>query len=55
MDPAMYGYSAYQQGYYYPEQYGYSQYYDMSHAPQYGEVYHADPHASQAVYYSANV
>ncbi|KAF9226900.1 hypothetical protein BS17DRAFT_749130 [Gyrodon lividus] len=50
MDPAMYGYSAYQQAYYYPEQYGYSPYYDMSHMPQY-EMYHADPHASQAVYY----
>ncbi|KAF9232161.1 hypothetical protein BU15DRAFT_55311 [Melanogaster broomeanus] len=55
IDPAMYGYSAYQQGYYYPEQYGYSQYYDMSHVPQYGEVYHTEPHPSQAVYYSANV
>ncbi|KIJ69770.1 hypothetical protein HYDPIDRAFT_22934 [Hydnomerulius pinastri MD-312] len=51
MDPAMFGYSAYQQPYYYPEQYGYSQYYDVSHMPQY-EMYHADPHhASQAVYY----
>ncbi|KAF8838369.1 hypothetical protein BDN67DRAFT_971651 [Paxillus ammoniavirescens] len=50
MDPAMFGYSAYQQPYYYPGQYGYSQYYDMSHMPQY-EVYHTDPHASPAAYY----
>lgn len=49
-DPAMYNYTAYQQGYYYPDQYGYSQYYDMSQVPRY-EVYQADPHASQAVYY----
>ncbi|KIJ13288.1 hypothetical protein PAXINDRAFT_177029 [Paxillus involutus ATCC 200175] len=50
IDPAMFGYSAYQQPYYYPGQYGYSQYYDMSHMPQY-EVYHTDPHASPAAYY----
>lgn len=50
MDPAMYNYTAYQQAYYYPEQYGYSQYYDMSHMPRY-EMYQTDPQAPQAVYY----
>ncbi|KAG9317840.1 hypothetical protein JVU11DRAFT_2066 [Chiua virens] len=50
VDPAMYNYAAYQHGYYYPEQYGYSQYYDMSHMPRY-EMYQTDPHASQAAYY----
>ena len=50
MDPAMYNYPAYQHAYYYPDQYGYSQYYDMSHVPRY-EMYQADPHVSQAVYY----
>ena len=50
-DPAMLGYSAYPASYYYPEQYGYTQYYDVSHVPQY-EMYHADPHhASQGVVY----
>lgn len=50
MDPAIYNYAAYQQGYYYPEQYGYSQYYDMPHMLQY-EMYQTDPHPSQAAYY----
>ncbi|KAH0840274.1 hypothetical protein J3R83DRAFT_1282 [Lanmaoa asiatica] len=50
MDPTMYDYTAYQHSYYYPEQYGYSQYYDMSQMPRY-EVYQTDPHAPQAVYY----
>ena len=50
IDPSVYNYTAYPQTYYYPDQYGYSQYYDMSQAPRY-EVYQADPHASQAVYY----
>lgn len=50
MDPAMYNFTAYEHAYYYPEQYGYSQYYDMSHMPRY-EMYQTDPHASQAVYY----
>jgi hypothetical protein len=50
MENAMYGYSPYHQQYYYPEQYGYSQYYDMSHVQQY-EMYPTDPHATQAVYY----
>ncbi|KIM57330.1 hypothetical protein SCLCIDRAFT_1219543 [Scleroderma citrinum Foug A] len=50
-DPAMLGYSAYPAPYYYPEQYGYTQYYDVSHVPQY-EMYHADPHhPSQGVVY----
>lgn len=50
-DPAMLGYSAYPAPYYYPEQYGYTQYYDVPHVPQY-EMYHADPHhASQGVVY----
>lgn len=50
MDPAMYNFTTYPHTYYYPEQYGYSQYYDMSHMPRY-EMYQADPHASQGVYY----
>ncbi|KAL4081338.1 hypothetical protein V8B97DRAFT_9437 [Scleroderma yunnanense] len=50
VDPALLGYSAYPPPYYYPEQYGYMHYYDMSHMPQY-EMYHADPHASQGVAY----
>lgn len=50
VDPAVYNYTAYPQAYYYPEQYGYSQYYDMSHVSRY-EMYQTDPHASQAVYY----
>ena len=50
MDPSMYNYTAYPHAYYYPDQYGYSQYYDMSHVPRY-EMYQADPHASQPVYY----
>ncbi|KIO12329.1 hypothetical protein M404DRAFT_6650 [Pisolithus tinctorius Marx 270] len=52
VDAAMLGYSAYphQQPYYYPDQYGYSHYYDVSQVPQY-EMYHADPHTSQGVVY----
>lgn len=51
VDPTAYNYTAaYQQAYYYPDQYGYSQYYDMSHVPRY-EMYQADPNASQAAYY----
>ncbi|KAI9574254.1 hypothetical protein HD554DRAFT_2045791 [Boletus coccyginus] len=50
MDPAMYNYTTYQHAYYYPDQYGYSQYYDTPHVPGY-EMYQADPHASGAVYY----
>lgn len=50
MDPTMYNFTPYQHTYYYPEQYGYSQYYDMSHMPRY-EMYQTDPHASQAAYY----
>lgn len=53
MDPAMMGYSPYQQQYYYPqEHYGYPPYQDMSQMPQY-DMYAPDPHAppQQAVYY----
>lgn len=50
VDAAMLGYSAYHQPYYYPDQYGYSHYYDVSQVPQY-EMYHADPHTSQGVVY----
>ncbi|KAF8437283.1 hypothetical protein L210DRAFT_2364342 [Boletus edulis BED1] len=50
MDPAMFNYTAYPQPYYYPDQYGYSQYYDMPQMPQY-EMYQTDPQASQSVYY----
>ncbi|KAI6098452.1 hypothetical protein F5141DRAFT_1145442 [Pisolithus sp. B1] len=50
VDATMLGYSAYHQPYYYPDQYGYSHYYDVSQVPQY-EMYHADPHASQGVVY----
>ena len=51
MDPGMMGYQPYQQGYYYPETYGYQPYVDM---PQQGmpyEVYPPDPRTSQPVYY----
>ena len=50
IDATMYNYTAYPHAYYYPEQYGYSQYYDASHMPRY-EMYQTDPQASQAAYY----
>lgn len=52
MEPAVMGYPPYQQQYYYPEQYGYSTYMDMSQVAQY-DLYPQDPHATsqQPIYY----
>lgn len=51
LEPGMMLYNPYQQPYYYPEQYGYPQYMDVSHMPQY-EMYPVEaPPPQQAVYY----
>lgn len=50
LDPAIMAYSPYQPPYYYPEQYGYTGYMDMSQVAQY-EMYPTDPRASQATIY----
>ncbi|EMD40438.1 hypothetical protein CERSUDRAFT_80109 [Gelatoporia subvermispora B] len=45
------GYAQYQQPYYYPEQYGYPQYVEMTSQVMHYDVYNADPHPPQPILY----
>ena len=50
VDPGM-SYAQYQQPYYYPEQYGYPQYMEMSSQVMHYDVYNPDPRQPQPILY----